>query len=179
MKTIEQRVTITEILGELKSNVPVDLVIAFENFLHDPDTDAKIEHEADRHRYSGSAQAYRESMRKVAEENFPNRSIPIDTLLSIHGHLFTFTQSQPFRDRIADIMELESRKLDAITERSTDLSWENAQLLQEIESLHIAEMPDEEIFQYTLKTPSQRLTFWENRLFKNDIFYKKIVALKS
>lgn len=179
MKAMEQRVTITEILSELKSNVPVDLVMAFENFLHDPDTDAKIEHEADRHRYSGSAQAYRESMRKVAEENFPNRSVPIDTLISIHGNIFTFTQRQPFRDRIAEIMEIESQKLDAASERLNDISAENAQLLHEIENLHIGEMPEEELYQYTLKTSSERLAFWEHRLFTNDPLYKKILALKK
>lgn len=175
---MEQRVTITEILGELRSNVPVDLVIAFENFLHDPDTDAKIEHEADRHRYSGSAQAYRDSMRKVAEENFPNRSVPIDTLIGIHGHLFTFTQSQSFRDRIADIMEIENRKLDVVTDSSPDAS-EHAQLLQEIENLHISEIPEEEIHQYALKTSSERLAFWEHRLFTNDLLHKKIVTLRN
>jgi hypothetical protein len=148
VELVTRRVAATQILQELQSNIPVEVVLEFEDFLHDPKTDEMVEYEADRHRFSGSAQAYQDSMHKVATQNFPVRNVSIDMLLNIHSRLFTLTQSKTFRERIANIIMESRTQARADMEVTLGVSPEHSDLLNEIETTHISEIAEEELGLY-------------------------------
>lgn len=174
VKKREKLIFVTELLRDLNSKIPVEQVIAFEEFLEKTVTNERIEDAVNRHRFEGSPEAYRDSMEKVATEDFDSEGANIRALMEIHDEIYRFSKSVEFRRRVQAIVDA-SMDAESLPEASNAPLF---RVLGEIENSHIDEIPVEKIEQYTMKNMHDRLAMWESRL-ASDPLYQGLKIAKS
>ncbi len=174
-KDWEQRIFITELLHDKNSKIPLEHVLAFERFLVLPEIDEKIEIGAEHHRFPGSHAAYQDSIYQVAKENFPIPGANIEALIEIHSFIYNFSKSSEFKQRVQEIIAM--KELERTPTEVPNILLD--EILEEIEEIHLKEMSDEDMTQYSMKNRHDRLAIWENRLFPNDPLYWRLKLAKS
>lgn len=178
-KDREYRIFLTELLRDFGSTITVDEFIAFEKFLALATTDVKVEYEADRHRFPGSQVAYEAAIQKVALSDFDYPNASIAELLRIRTIKYAYSKNREFKARVRKIFEEGELRQKNGPVAVSGVSPALLELLSDIESMHIKELPEEDVTQYSLRDIWQRLTMWESLLFKNDPLYQRLKAAKT
>ncbi len=171
----------------------------FEDFLNDPDTNERIEIAAERHHFSGSHFAYDTAVQEVAyrHSSFPRSHVP--ELLRLHKMQYALYQRSLHQARVNKILEKdrenkvleESSHSESVDIELPDITHVIEQfppfgvstalldLLSDIESMHVKELSEEDMAQYSTLDVLGRLNVWENSLFKNDPLYERLRVLRT
>lgn len=157
----------------------MEQVIAFERFLGLSATDAIIEYEADHHRFSGSPEAYQAAVEKVSLSYFNYPGVNVAELMRIRSMKYTYSKNLEFKARVRSIFADGEMIREITTTIPLEASPDLAEVIADIESTHLGELPDEDIAQYSMRDMPGRIAMWENLLFKNDPLYQRLKATKA